>query len=145
MKNKIVYNYYEDSKDIFSFLKDYDWPVYLCSNHKTFENQRYDIITCSPIKKIYSYIDKTIIETNSNSEEYHDDPIKILTDIMKDYHSDIVDLPFTGGAIGYMSYDLGNVYEKIDFKIKDLDMPLMAFGIYDWVIIIDHLEKKTVL
>ena len=145
MKNKIVYNYYEDSKDIFSFLKDYDWPVYLCSNHKTFENQRYDIITCSPIKKIYSYIDKTIIETNSTKEEYHDDPIKILTDIMKDYHSDIVDLPFTGGAIGYMSYDLGNIYEKIDFKIKDLDMPLMAFGIYDWVIIIDHLEKKTVL
>lgn len=140
--NKITYNYHNDSKDIFSFIKDYDWAVYLCSNHKTFQNQRYDIITCSPIQKIYSYIDKTIVESNDIKTEYHDDPIDILAKIMKDCDSDIPDLPFTGGAIGYMSYDLGNTYEGINIKNKDLDMPLMAFGIYDWAIIVDHLEKE---
>ena len=90
----------EHAKDIFSFIKDYEWAVYLCSNHKKFKNQRYDIITCSPIQKIYSYINKTIVESNDIKLEYHDDPIDILAKIMKDYDSDILDLPFTGGAIG---------------------------------------------
>ena len=144
-KTKIVYDYYKDSKDIFSFLKGYDWPVLLCSNYNTFQNQRYDIITCSPVQKLYSYNEKTIVESNGVEKAYHDDPIDILNNIMDSYHSDISDLPFTGGAIGYMSYDLGNKYENIDFKKKDLDMPIMAFGIYDWVIIVDHLTQKTIL
>ena len=144
-KTKIVYNYYKDSRDIFSFLKGYDWPVLLNSNYNTFQNQRYDIITCSPVQKLYSYSDKTIVESNDTEKVYYDDPIDILNNIMDDYHSDISDLPFTGGAIGYMSYDLGNKYENIDFNNKDLDMPIMAFGIYDWVIIIDHLTQKTIL
>ena len=80
-QNKIVYNYYGDSKDIFSLLKDYDWPIYLCSNHDTFKNQRYDIITCMPIQKIYAFSKKTIVETKDTKKVYFDDPIEVLNKI----------------------------------------------------------------
>ena len=59
IKNKKIYDYYGDSKDIFSILKDYEWPVYLCSNYENFKNQRYDIMTCSPIEKIYAHNDNS--------------------------------------------------------------------------------------
>lgn len=145
IKNKKIYNYYGDSKDIFSILKDYEWPVYLCSNYENFKNQRYDIITCSPIEKIYAYDKKTVVESDNIIKEYNEDPMNVLANVMDNHKSDIMDLPFTGGAIGYMSYDLGNKYEGIQFKNKDLDMPLMAFGIYNWAIIIDHLKQNTIL
>jgi len=67
-KTKIVYDYYKDSKDIFSFLKGYDWPVLLCSNYNTFQNQRYDIITCSPVQKLYSYNEKTIVDFRQKNQ-----------------------------------------------------------------------------
>ncbi len=144
-QNKIIYNYYGDSKDIFSFLKDYDWPIFLCSNHEVFNNQRYDIITCSPVQKIYAYREKTIVETNNTKKDYFEDPIEVLNKVMENYSSDISDLPFTGGAIGYISYDLGNKYEHIDIKNIEPNIPLLAFGIYDWAIIVDHFNQNTIL
>ena len=144
-QNKIVYDFYGDSKDIFSILKDYEWPIFLCSNHDVFKNQRYDIITCSPIQKVYAYNEKTIVETNDTKEEFLEDPMSVLTKVMQNYKSDISDLPFTGGAIGYISYDLGNKYEHIDTKNLEPDIPLLSFGIYDWAIIVDHLDQNTIL
>ena len=64
---------------------------------------------------------------------------------MKNYTSDISDIPFTGGAIGYISYDLGNEYEHINTNNIEPDIPLLAFGIYDWAIIVDHFSKNTIL
>ena len=41
---------------------------------------------------------------------------------MKNFNSDYSNLPFTGGAIGYMSYDLGGMYEGSNKKsdLKEL-------------------------
>ena len=126
------------SKKVFSYIKDREWAVFLCSNHEVFNNQRYDIITCSPIQKIYAYREKTIVETNNIKKDYFEDPIEVLNKVMENYTSDISDLPFTGGAIGYISYDLGNKYEHIDIKntehkifmkkyLRDRGIPISKF------------------
>lgn len=55
-------------------------------------------------------------------------------------------LPFIGGAVGYLSYDLGNYLEKLPRKAKDdTNVYDLYFGLYDLVIVIDHLEDKTYL
>ena len=42
------------------------------------------------------------------------------------------DLPFTGGALGYFSYDLARRFEKLPTRAVDADkMPEMAVGIHD--------------
>jgi para-aminobenzoate synthetase component 1 len=54
------------------------------------------------------------------------------------------DIPFCGGAMGFISYDYGNKLHNIENKNnKDFQYPLIAFGIYDWCIIYDYLKRKS--
>lgn len=52
-------------------------------------------------------------------------------------------LPFLGGAVGYLAYDLGLILEK-KLKIKPkqgVGIPDCFFGFYNAIIIIDHLKQ----
>ncbi|MBM3250392.1 MAG: aminodeoxychorismate synthase component I [Candidatus Omnitrophica bacterium] len=54
-------------------------------------------------------------------------------------------IPFSGGAVGYLAYDLGFLFEP---KLKqtrpdDLNIPDALFGFYNTVIAVDHSEKKV--
>tara|TARA_B100000965_G_scaffold406601_1_gene446433 strand:- start:560 stop:1918 length:1359 start_codon:yes stop_codon:yes gene_type:complete len=141
----ITYDYFMDTKNIFSLLRDYEWPVFLNSNYEKFPNERYDILTANPMHKVYAYENETIVESqDGNKNKVKTDALDVLSDIMKNFNSDYSNLPFTGGAIGYMSYDLGGVYEGSNKK-SDLKIPLMSFGVYDWAIIVDHQLEKTIL
>lgn len=49
------------------------------------------------------------------------------------------DIPFTGGAVGYLSYDYGRRLEKLPSTARDdRGIPDMHFGIYDGVAALDH-------
>lgn len=52
-------------------------------------------------------------------------------------------IPFLGGAVGYLAYDLGLVLEKnISIRNKkDIGIPDCFFGFYNTIIIIDHLKQ----
>ncbi len=57
------------------------------------------------------------------------------------------DCPFQGGAIGYVTYDLGareaGVYSTPHPPLAHL--PLMHMRFYDWAIMVDHHQKTTQL
>ena len=54
------------------------------------------------------------------------------------------DLPrFTGGAVGYLSYDVVRLVESLPHGIEDdLGVPDILFGIYDTVLAFDHLKQR---
>ncbi|MFC0269706.1 aminodeoxychorismate synthase component I [Kushneria aurantia] len=55
-------------------------------------------------------------------------------------------LPFVGGLIGYWSYDFGRLLEHLsDSASADIDMPLVRLGLYDWALIQDHEQQRSVL
>lgn len=56
-------------------------------------------------------------------------------------------LPFQGGAIGYISYDLGAELAGIKAKpyCTVASTPLMEMRFYDWAFIVDHLDRKVYL
>ncbi|QDU75569.1 Aminodeoxychorismate synthase component 1 [Bremerella volcania] len=56
----------------------------------------------------------------------------------------IADLPpFQGGAAGYFSYDLNRAFEKVsEARFNEFHLPLISFGIYDWVAAWDHAQGK---
>ena len=65
---------------------------------------------------------------------------------MSEYESNSnPEIPFSGGAIGYISYDYGNHLHNIENKNKCFNHPLFAFGIYDWAIIYDYAQEKSFL
>jgi para-aminobenzoate synthetase component 1 len=73
------------------------------------------------------------------------DPIPKLKKIFQEYKISLPknNLPFLGGAVGYLGYDLGFILEKkIKSKPKpDLGIPDSLFGFYNTIIIIDRLKK----
>lgn len=52
-------------------------------------------------------------------------------------------LPFSGGAVGYLSYDLGFALEKkLKIRPKPVsEIPDSVFGVYNSAVIIDHFKK----
>lgn len=76
-------------------------------------------------------------------------PFFILRDILDKYRvgSTPEDLPpFVGGGVGYLSYDLCHFWENVPSKAKDdLGLPELYIAFYDKVLIIDHLEKRTLI
>lgn len=143
--NILKLDYLEDTSIVYDLIHDHDWPIYLCSNNKIFPDHKYDIITAQPREKIFFYNDKTIIEKNGKKITSTEEPIYVLKDLMKKYKNDNSDLPFTGGAIGYISYDHGARYENISQKYNDFNIPSFAFGLYDWAYIADHDAKQSCL
>jgi anthranilate synthase component 1/para-aminobenzoate synthetase component 1 len=79
-------------------------------------------------------------------EFYETNPINKLREIFSEFKSVKIDgLPdFCGGAVGYLSYDVGRLFEKLpQIAQDDLGPPDIYFAFYDTVIAFDHLENKT--
>lgn len=93
---------------------------------------RYSFISSNPFK-VLKYKD-----TLKN-------PLDNLQEELKKYKvENKTNLPFTGGAVGYLSYDLGNYIERLPRRaIDDTNVYDLYFGFYNWVIVVDHLENKT--
>ena len=127
------------SHKYFEFIKNNDWSVYLNSNNDKYPDQRFDILTSDPLEKII--LDDDI----SNNQSFNSDVFSSLKNAMEKYKCESKDdIPFCGGAMGFISYDYGNKLHNIEKKInKDFQYPLIAFGIYDWCIIYDYLKRKS--
>ncbi|MDR3443012.1 MAG: aminodeoxychorismate synthase component I [Legionella sp.] len=97
---------------------------------------RYDIVSACPYDAIK-------IDQNTQN-------LSVLVGKLSDtlsVHDSVIDLPFQGGALGYISYDLGAKLLGIESKIQPslAGMPLLDLGLYDWAIIADHFLKKITL
>jgi len=73
-----------------------------------------------------------------------EDPLTLLRRHLDCDPGSACDLPFPGGAIGYFSYDLARRLGRLPALAADDDrMPEMAVGLYDWAVVVDHLEHRT--
>ena len=75
-------------------------------------------------------------------------PLEVLENLLAKYQlpQSADRPPFTGGAAGYFSYDLGRSLEKLPAAAKcDLALPECRLCFYDTVIVFDHLENETAI
>jgi aminodeoxychorismate synthase component I len=76
-------------------------------------------------------------------------PLVKLRELMENYRTGRVPglPPFTGGAVGFFSYDFAHQFEKLPRKAAvDLDIPEAYFVFVDLVVAFDHaLKKKWVI
>lgn len=86
-------------------------------------------------------INETIIEET--------DPTKVIRELLAEYKSPKIEElpPFTGGFVGYFSYDYSNYIEKAITLTKEdqigfSDAELMLF---DQIIVFDHFKQKMIL
>jgi anthranilate synthase component 1 len=74
------------------------------------------------------------------------DPLRALEDFMGIFHPvQHDDLPrFSGGAVGYLSYDVVRSFERIPEQLEqDIDLYDCSFMITDTLLVFDNLRKKV--
>lgn len=121
-----------NSFEIFTIFKDDDNSFILDSAMDKNKLGRYSFVSSNPFKVLKF----------KNSEK---NPLDTLKAELKKYKvENKTNLPFIGGAVGYLSYDLGNYIENIKkTAIDDTGVYDLYFGLYNYVIVFDHLEEKT--
>jgi para-aminobenzoate synthetase component 1 len=73
-------------------------------------------------------------------------PLDILDALLKHFQlpEDEYELPFRGGAVGYIGYDMGRQIERIPSIAKaEPDLPDMLLGFYDTAVVLDHILEKA--
>lgn len=114
----------------------------------SFQHERkgkFSYIGANPYMEIIGFGNKTItIDLKTNEQTTHD--IHALDYIKQHLPKIETDLPlsFTGGAIGYVSYDTIRQFVEVGKKLPDeLNMPDVHFMLYDTIVAYDHRTEKA--
>jgi para-aminobenzoate synthetase component 1 len=87
------------------------------------------------------------VETWTLSEaKFGDDPFASLRPVLEHWRCNTVpDLPpFQGGIAGLVGYELGRCWERVPAARHDeFQLPVLAAGLYDWVIAWDHQTHRA--
>lgn len=109
---------------------------------------RYSFIGENPYMSIKSQGDKVIITKNEKSgtviENYNGKVLDYVKKYTKLKESELFDIPFCGGAVGYVGYDVARQYEKLENVNEDkIKVPESYLMFYKMFISYDHM-KHTV-
>ncbi|XP_065631009.1 anthranilate synthase alpha subunit 2, chloroplastic isoform X2 [Quercus suber] len=139
----------EDDREAPSFLFESVEPGVMGSNIG-----RYSMVGAQPAIEIVAKENMVTImnhDEGKREESIVDDPMVIPQRIMEGWRPQLIDeLPeaFCGGWVGYFSYDTMRYAErkKLPFSSAppdDRNLPDVHLGLYDDVIVFDHVAKKA--
>ncbi len=108
---------------------------------------RYSFLAADPLVVVEAKGRRTTITGPDGERVFENsDPLVLLESTLKNYRT--VGPPsmprFLGGAVGYAGYDIARHYEKLGRPpTDDRALPDLQFGIYDRMVIFDHVRKLT--
>lgn len=137
-------------------VKENDWdaPSFLFESVESNAQGRYSVVGAQPTMEIVAKENKiTILDHKKGrlTEQFVDDPFMVPIKISEQWKpKSIGGLPdtFCGGWVGYFSYDTMRYVEnkKLPFSGAPKDDRNLAdfhLGLYDEVVVFDHVEKKV--
>ncbi len=98
---------------------------------------RYSFLTAAPIKRLVAY---------AGEPNPWDELSRLVTALPRDVDASLP--PFQGGLVGVVGYEAARWLEPVELagchqhQLDDLPTPAISFGVYDWVIAIDHFENR---
>ena len=107
---------------------------------------RYSFIGTDPFLVMSSRGNQVTIIRQDRQENEQGNPFDVLGRLLETYRPDSSPspIPFCGGAVGYLSYDLCHFIERLPTTaIDDLKLPESYFGFYDTVLAFDNLAGKA--
>ncbi|HET7131533.1 MAG TPA: chorismate-binding protein, partial [Gammaproteobacteria bacterium] len=106
---------------------------------------RYDILVADPYVRLRTRGAVTEIAPRGGAATTSArPPLDLVREQLGELCPLVPGLPFFGGAVGYLSYDLGRRFERMPaIAAADIGMPELAIGIYDWAVIVDRAERRT--
>ncbi|MDD3224854.1 MAG: anthranilate synthase component I [Clostridium sp.] len=105
---------------------------------------RYSFVGSNPYLEIKSFKDKIFIKSQDETKNVKGrvlDYVEKYTDF--NYENNLFDVPFTGGAVGYVGYDVIRQYEKLlNVNEDDLKIPEAYLMFYKDFICFDHFKNE---
>lgn len=144
---RIPITYSDDSAAYFRSLQHLEGVVWLDSGARRFYNSRYDILTALPAEHISCQGDECEIRLADGDCQVHaGNALTYLEKRLAEMRSELSsklpqDLPFTGGAIGYLSYEA--FHPRFSLQRPASTLPHSCFGIYEWALIQDHQRREA--
>ena len=106
---------------------------------------RYSFLGTSPIGLVEAKDRRTKVIVRGSQQTFENvDPLEKLEELLAQRRAAHPSaLPrFLGGAVGYAGYDIARHYEKLDAPPPDdRQLPDLLFGVYDQMVIFDHVRK----
>jgi len=136
--------YRADAAVLFEAVADWPWAVFLDSGRHEPGRSRYDIIAAEPWATLVTRGGMTEVRTRERALISPEDPFELLRGRLAPGAPSPEGLPFAGGAIGYFGYDLARRIERLPGRAPDDErLPQMAVGLYDWAVVVDHLDRRA--
>ncbi len=135
-----------NAADIFALLHGRPFSFFLDSGMDPQNLGRYSFIGIRPFLVLTSRGDSLTFLTRKGAEHRKGNPFDALRRLLSEYSLGPRDspLPLSGGAVGYLSYDLCHFVEHLPCKaIDDLQLPESCLAFYDSVLAFDHLKRKA--
>lgn len=130
----------------FELLKDRQFSFFLDSGMDPHRLGRYSFLGSDPFLVLSSYGSEVVLSRGGEKQHLNGNPFDILGHCLELYRLDSGSspVPFVGGAVGYLGYDLCHFIERLpSTAVDDLKLPECYFGFYDLVLAFDNLEGKT--
>jgi len=109
---------------------------------------RYSFLGCDPFLTLEGYRNKVIVSHDKKKSIFNVPPQEFVKQLFSIYKPVKLDgLPrFTGGAVGYFSYDTIRWVENIPDNNEDkIGLPEMQLGLYRSIIAFDHIKQEIII
>jgi len=131
---------------VFEAIRDRPFSFFLDSGMDHQRLGRYSFIGCDPFLVMRSRGSDIGLAGPDGFKAVSGNPFDVLGEFLQEYRLDAnpTALPFVGGAVGYLSYDLGRFVERLpSIAEDDLQLPECYLAFYDSVTVFDHLENRA--
>jgi para-aminobenzoate synthetase component 1 len=135
-----------DAPDAFELFKDRPFSFFLDSGMDRRRLGRFSFIGGDPFLVMRSRGREITLLDAGGERAVDGDPFDVLGRLLGEYRLGGVPmgLPFAGGAVGYLSYDLGHFVERLPSRaVDDLQLPECCLAFYDAVVAFDRLEGRA--
>jgi para-aminobenzoate synthetase component 1 len=132
--------------EVFELFRDEPFTFFLDSGMDPGKLGRYSFIGSSPFLVLKSRGTEITVTDDRGTTCFNGDPFDALDDLLKAYRlqPSPSPIPFIGGAVGYLSYDLCHFIEHLPNRtMDDLQLPECYLGFYDRVLAFDNLLGRA--
>lgn len=131
--------YRPDPASYFALVRHAPGAVLLDAGRPQAERGRYDLLSAWPLATYAA-------EAHESGTRFFQRLRAGLDQLGRAEAPDGCELPFTGGLIGYLSYDFGRRLERLpEQAADDLQLPDARFGLYAWALVSDHQRQTSQL
>lgn len=130
----------------FDALRESKMPFWLDSAMRHGSYGRWSYVGCDPFLTFLVQSNRVVVRGERNLDCPAERPFEMLRELLASYRIDrvVCPIPFTGGAVGFLGYDMGKYLETLPLRaLDDLHLPDCVFGFYDVIVAFDHQEEKS--